>query len=231
MSGAEPFEGERPRGGSTPRSGAARLRRAIAPGPRRPRLLVMVKEPRPGRVKTRLARGIGAVAAARWFRGAALGTIRRLARDPRWEVIVLVAPDREGMASRVWPPELRRMAQGRGDLGARMARALLGAPPGPAVLIGGDIPGVTPAHIAGAYAALAGADAVFGPATDGGFWLVGLARGGLATPRGFLRGCRWSSPHALSDAERSAAPLRLSRATTMRDVDDARDLAALSSPR
>jgi hypothetical protein len=200
-----------------------------AADPRRPRLLVMVKEPRPGRVKTRLARGIGAVAAARWFRGAALATITRLARDPRWEVILLVSPDRDGLASRVWPAGLRRMAQGRGDLGARMARALAAAPPGPALLMGGDIPGVTPARIARAFGALAGAEAIFAPATDGGFWLVGLARGGRAAPRGFLRGCRWSSPHALADAERSAAPLRLARGAVMRDVDDAADLRAIAT--
>jgi rSAM/selenodomain-associated transferase 1 len=190
-------------------------------------VLIMVKEPRPGRVKTRLARGIGAVAAARWFRHQTAALIRRLAADPRWEVILLVSPDREGAESRVWRPGLRRMAQGRGDLGARMARALRGAPSGPVVLIGGDIPGAAPAHIARAFAALGRAEAAFGPATDGGFWLVGLARGGRAAPPGFLGGCRWSTAHALTDAEASAAPLTTARVDTLSDVDDAADLAAI----
>jgi rSAM/selenodomain-associated transferase 1 len=184
----------------------------------------MVKEPRPGRVKTRLARGIGAVAAAHWFRRQATGLIRRLSRDPRWEVIVLVSPDRDGLASRVWPCGPRRMAQGRGDLGARMARALQGAPPGPVVLIGGDIPGVTPAHVARAFKALGRSEAVFGPADDGGFWLVGLARSGRAAPRALFKDCRWSTADALADAEASAAPLRIARVDTMRDVDTADDL-------
>ena len=83
---------------------------------------------------------------------------------------------------------------------------------------------MTPAHVARAFRALGRADAVFGPATDGGFWLAGLARGGPAAPRGLFRACRWSTAHALRDAEASAAPLRLVRVDTMRDVDHADDL-------
>ena len=193
---------------------------------RRPRLIVFVKEPRPGRVKTRLAAGIGAAAAARWFRTEALALIRRV-RDPRWETILAVSPDREGMASRVWPRDLRRIPQGRGDIGTRMARALAAAPPGPAVLVGGDLPEVGAPEIARAFAALRGAEAVFGPAEDGGFWLVGLARGAAPPPPGFLQGVRWSSPRALADSLRAFEGRRTAFADRMRDVDDASDLATL----
>lgn len=193
---------------------------------RRPRVIVFVKEPRPGKAKTRLAAEIGSVAAARWFRANALATIRRLSRDPRWEVVLAVTPDAEGLSSRVWPAGLRRIPQGRGDLGARMARALDAAPPGPVVLVGGDVPGITPARIAEAFAALRGAEAAFGPAEDGGFWLIGLPRGGSPRPRALFRNVRWSTPHALEDSLAAFRGRRVGLAATLRDVDRAADLAA-----
>ena len=73
----------------------------------------MVKEPRPGRVKTRLGHEIGMVEAARWFRRQSLSLLRNL-RDPRWELVLAVSPDREGLASRIWPAGLARVPQGRG---------------------------------------------------------------------------------------------------------------------
>ena len=86
----------------------------------RKRLVIMVKEPRPGRVKTRLGAGIGMGAAARWFRRESASLIRRLSADTRWETILAVAPDRAAMESRVWPPHHPRWPQGGGDLGDRM---------------------------------------------------------------------------------------------------------------
>ncbi|SET18800.1 hypothetical protein SAMN05216200_102446 [Oceanicella actignis] len=216
--------------GRKARGGFALPGHAFAAPPRamrRPRVILFVKEPRPGRVKTRLARDVGATAAARWFRAQALRTARELARDPRWETILAVSPDAEGLTSRVWPAHLRRMPQGRGDLGARMARALRDAPAGPALIVGGDVPGANRARIARAFALLRGADAVFGPAEDGGFWLVGLARGAAPPPSGLFQGVRWSSPHALSDSLRTFAGRRVAFAETLRDVDHAADLDAL----
>nr|WP_171060700.1 TIGR04282 family arsenosugar biosynthesis glycosyltransferase [Poseidonocella sp. HB161398] len=190
----------------------------------RPRLAVMVKEPRPGRVKTRLGAGIGMVPAAWWFRHQTRALLRRL-RDPRWELVLAVSPDREGQESRAWPADLPRLPQGRGDLGARMGRILRQAP-GPAIVIGADIPGITRAHVARAFHALAAHDAVIGPAPDGGYWLVGLA-GRRAAPPGLFRGVRWSSAHARADTLRSMAGLRVATADTLADIDSAADLAAL----
>lgn len=183
----------------------------------------MVKAPRPGRVKTRLAKDIGTIEAAWWFRHQVRATLRAIGRDPRWETILLVSPD-SAAHGRDWPAAVPRIPQGRGDLGARMARGLRAAPPGPVLLIGGDIPGIRPRTIADAFRALSRAGIVHGPAADGGFWLVGLKRGGAPAPRALFGGCRWSSPHALADSEASAAPLRLARAATLRDVDRAADL-------
>lgn len=187
-------------------------------------LVLFVKEPRPGRVKTRLARGIGAVAAAWWVRHQARGHVRRLMRDPRWRLWLAVAPDREGMLSRFWPAGVGRIPQGPGDLGARMARVFRALPPGPAAIVGADIPGLRPAHVAACFALLGRAGAVLGPAEDGGYWLIGLRRGGQAVPAGFLAGVRWSSPHALADTVRSLGSLGAALGPVLTDVDEAGDL-------
>lgn len=191
---------------------------------RRQTLVVMLKEPRPGRVKTRLARDIGPVAAAWWFRHQAAALIRRLI-DPRWRLVLAVASDRAGLASRVWPAQLPRTAQGPGDLGARMGRLLRAQPPGPVCIVGADIPGLGPAHVARAFALLGGHDAVFGPAHDGGFWLVGLRRTG-AVPATLFAGVRWSTAHTLADSIASLPGCRIALAQRLRDVDTAADLRA-----
>lgn len=189
---------------------------------RRARVVVMVKEPRPGRVKTRLGRGIGSVAAAWWFRHQAQALIRRL-DDPRWELLLAVSPDREGLHSQVWPRHLPRVPQGRGDLGARMARLLTGLDPGPVLIVGGDIPELGTRHLARAIRLLGSHDAVFGPAPDGGFWLVGL-RNHRPPPPGVFKGVRWSSEHALSDSLATLPGWRIALADTLADVDTAEDL-------
>jgi len=146
----------------------------------KPTLVIFVKEPRPGRVKTRLGAGIGMAAAAQWFRVQSGALIRRLSGDPRWETILAVAPD-GAVASRVWPEGVALWPQGAGDLGDRMTRALRRFGPGPVMIIGADIPGIEARHIAEAAKALRTHDAVFGPAPDGGYWLVGALSDTLAT--------------------------------------------------
>ena len=189
---------------------------------RRPRLVVMLKEPHPGRVKTRLGKSIGMVRAAWWFRRQVARLLRRL-DDPRWELILAVAPDAEGLQSRIWPAHLPRIPQGTGDLGARMGRILRSLPPGPVCIIGADIPGITPSRIAEAFAALGDHDAVFGPAPDGGYWLVGLKRT-AAVPATLFDDVRWSTEHALRDTERSLSGARIAHVATLRDVDTVADL-------
>jgi len=193
----------------------------ISPDPRyRPRLVVMVKLPRPGRVKTRLARGIGKVAAAWWMRHQLRRLLRRL-DDPRWQLVLAVAPD-TALAAPDWPRGIGRVAQGPGDLGARMGRVLRDMRPGPVCIIGADIPGVTPAHIARAFSALGRSDAVFGPAPDGGYWLVGMRR--TRIPATLFRAVRWSSADALADSIASLPGLRIALADVLADVDEPADL-------
>lgn len=188
----------------------------------RNRLVIMVKEPRPGRVKTRLAQGIGFTPAAWWFRHSAKRLIRRM-RDPRWQVIIAVTPDKEGLQSRVWPVDLARLPQGQGGLGDRMARLLRNAPQGPAVIIGADIPAIRKFHIEQAFRALGSNDMVFGPASDGGFWLVG-AKQGFVNPPGLFQNVRWSSDVTLVDTLVGLPGKRIAMVDTLSDVDTVSDI-------
>ena len=181
----------------------------------------MVKEPRPGRVKTRLAQDVGAIEATRWFRHQLRQVLRRL-RDPRWQIILAVAPDAAGQTSRMWPADLARFPQGRGDLGVRMRRALNGVA-GPVCLIGGDIPAVEPAHIARAFRALRSSDVVFGPAEDGGFWLVGRSARQRLAPCAFA-GVTWSTSTTLTQSQHSLRGLRVAHVDLLWDVDTGADL-------
>jgi rSAM/selenodomain-associated transferase 1 len=186
---------------------------------RRPTLVIMVRAPVAGAVKTRLAREIGTMEALRFYRSATTSLLRRLGRDPRWRTVLAVTPDHARDAG-FWPARLPRMAQGRGDLGARMRRCLDQVGPGPVLLVGSDIPGIMPCHIADASRLLRSHRLVFGPAEDGGFWLVGRARS--RCPPGLFAEARWSGPHALADCVGNA-PLAPAFAARLRDVDTRED--------
>ena len=188
----------------------------------RPTLIVMVKEPLPGRVKTRLGRDIGVIPATWWFRHQTRRLIRRM-RDPRWNVILAVSPDYQGLTSRFWPNSIERIGQGGGDLGARMARLLNAPHRGPVCIIGGDIPAISPAHIVRAFAQLGSNDFVFGPATDGGFWLVGAKRT-AALPPDLFQGIEWSTPKTLKDTIATLGQRRVAYADQLSDVDQKTDL-------
>jgi hypothetical protein len=182
-------------------------------------VFLMVKAPERGRAKTRLVRDVGEGAALRFYRHNTRVMIRRL-RDPRWRLALAIAPE-PALAARWWPCDLPRIGQGGGDLGARMAHVLAQAMPGPVLVVGSDIPGITAGRIGAAFRALRGADAVIGPAADGGYWLVGLRRG--PPPFGLFHDVRWSGPHARADtiANMRALGLHMALADTLSDVDDA----------
>lgn len=193
----------------------------------KPTLVIMLKEPRPGRVKTRLGRGIGMVGAAWWFRHQVSSLLRELA-DPHWQILLAVSPDVDGAKSRVWPARFQRIQQGRGDLGDRMGRLFRGLPPGPVVIIGADIPNIKKSNIRAAFRVLGQHQAVIGPAPDGGYWLIGLKR--VARPPATLfEGVRWSSEHALADTLKSLGTYSVAMIEPKQDVDTLDDLRAHQS--
>ena len=186
---------------------------------RRPLVIVFARAPRLGRVKTRLARGIGAGAALHFHRLTLATLLRRIARDRRWETRIAATPDREASRGRGWPTRIALARQGGGDLGRRMLRALAGAGRRPVAIFGADVPDLDAPRLARALRLLAAHDAVLGPSGDGGYWLIGW-RGSRPSPR-LLDGVRWSSSHALADTRARLGGRRVALADRLDDVDDA----------
>ena len=188
-------------------------------------LVVMVKVPVAGVVKTRLAKDVGTTRATAFYRHTTAALIGQLAYDPRWRTVLAVTPD-GGTNSSLFPTRLSRLPQGRGDLGQRMQRIVDILPPGPVVIIGSDCPSVTAAHIDQAFTRLGADDAVIGPAEDGGYWLIGLKRRPNC-PEVF-RNVRWSSADTRADTVRNLKDLRVGELELLSDVDTGADLDALA---
>jgi uncharacterized protein len=181
----------------------------------KPLVIIFARAPRYGAVKTRLARDIGAGETLRFYRKTLRGVVRRLLRDGRFEVTLAVTPDR---ARDGFPAGPAIVAQGGGDLGRRMVRALRRAGTRPAVVIGSDIPDVSAGHVHAAFAALGGAPFVLGPAADGGYWLIG-AKHPLRIPTSALDGVRWSGPHTMQDTVPRLGRVAI-LSSVLDDVDD-----------
>lgn len=186
-------------------------------------LVIFAKAPRFGQVKSRLAADIGPVAALRFYRQTLRHMLLNVGADRRWTTWLAVTPEHYAVRLALWPmaprADIAIVSQGEGDLGERMGLMLEAMPPGGVVIVGADIPAVTTAHIERAFAALGDHDVVFGPAEDGGYWLVGaVGRGRTAT---MFDDVRWSTEHALADTIGNLAPgVRVARIDTLEDVDD-----------
>lgn len=184
----------------------------------RPTLFVVAKAPIMGRAKTRLAADIGPVHAKRLYR-AMMAQVLRQVRDPRWDTVLAVTPphllgyvpDWYGFA---------QIPQVSGSLTPRLAA--LFSRKGPTLTIGTDCPQVDATDIAAAFRALKSHRHVFGPASDGGFWLMG-ANGPL--PHGFFEGVRWSHAETLSDVKDKTGDA-FGELRTLTDVDDLKALQA-----
>ena len=188
------------------------------------RVGIFVKQPLPGRVKTRLCPPLTAAEAAAFYAVAQEETVARLAAGP-WAVTLACAGAEAYFRDRF--PQLPLLPQGEGDLGDRLLRtatALLTAG-GPVVLVGSDAPDLPFSLIDEAFRALAGVDVVTAPATDGGYVLIGLRR---LQPQLFA-GIPWSTPGVLACTRRRAADAGLSwrELTPWEDVDDFASLLAL----
>ncbi|HEY5106967.1 MAG TPA: DUF2064 domain-containing protein [Caulobacteraceae bacterium] len=177
-------------------------------------LVVFTRRPAWGVGKRRLAAELGDLAALRFQRLAIQEILRRLDRDRRWRTWVATSPT--GHSD--WLRGAVGRPQGRGELGVRLTRVIVGLPKGPVVVIGGDAPGVRARDIAAAFHCLGAADAVIGPAADGGYWLIGL-RGASLARRAFA-GVRWSSALTLADTVANLRGRRVAMLRTLEDVDD-----------
>ncbi|MCW2887053.1 MAG: uncharacterized protein QOE54_314 [Streptosporangiaceae bacterium] len=181
-------------------------------------LIVIAKEPRPGLVKTRLTPPYSPGQAAELAEAALGDTLETVAATPAARRVLALS----GGPGPWLPPGFEVIAQ-RGDgLDERLAAAFGDAHRGrPMVLIGMDTPQVTTALLVRAGKALRTHEAVFGPAEDGGFWLLGLR-----TPEpGLLTGVPMSRPDsgAVQLARLRGAGLRVAVLPELTDVDTAAD--------
>jgi hypothetical protein len=188
-------------------------------------VVVFARAPRLGAVKRRLARDIGDRAALRFHVATLTRLLRGLAADRRFRTVLAVTPDRARFRL---PVRVPRVGQGAGDLGMRMHRAFWRFPHARVALIGCDIPDASPRDAHAAFRALGRAQAAFGPAADGGYWLVAMARRRPARP---FANARWSSEHALADTLANFAGRRVALLRTLEDVDTAHDWRRLAQPR
>jgi rSAM/selenodomain-associated transferase 1 len=187
-------------------------------------VIVIAKEPRPGHVKTRLTPPYTPRQAAALAEAALADTLGTVAATPAVRRTVCLA-GRPGD----WLPAPVRVAGQRGNgLDERLACAFEDAYEGrPMVLVGMDTPQITPALLADAAAALGTHDAVLGPATDGGFWLLGLRE----PDRALLLGVPMSRPDtgAAQLARLRRSGLTVALAPELTDVDTASDAAAVAA--
>jgi hypothetical protein len=192
----------------------------------RPALIVIAKEPLPGRCKTRLAPQLSHDGAARLAEAALADTLAAAAGcDAGRRVLAL--DGRPGP----WLPAGFELLHQRGDgLDQRLASAFVDVGD-PALLIGMDTPQVTPALLSHALDRLSapGVDAVLGPAVDGGYWAIGLHR----PRRHFIEGVPMSTSGTFSAqlARLRHCDVRVELLPRLRDVDlidDARAVARLA---
>ena len=189
-------------------------------------LLVIAKEPLPGRVKTRLTPPYSPEEAAGLAAASLADTLDTVLAAPACRRVLVL----DGRPGPWLPSGIEVVPQCAGGLDERLAAAFADCA-GPALLVGMDTPQITPGLLAPALGpdAWQDCDAWFGPALDGGFWALGLAE----PDPGLLRGVPMSRPDtgALQRARLTGAGLRVRELPPLRDVDtadDAGEVAALA---
>ena len=167
-----------------------------------PVLVVMTRWPASGRCKERLARSLGPSAAARIqarLISHTLTVAQSLAQHGQLHLRIAISGAGR-RARRRWLcslPEATISEQGRGDLGNRMRREVLRArsahPGAPVMLIGTDLPDLSPRDLIRAIELLQNSPLVLGPSRDGGYWLMGLGAAPAVAPRCPFHSIPWGS--------------------------------------
>ena len=189
-------------------------------------VIVFAKAPQAGHAKTRLIAALGAEGAALLAERLLFATIDRALEADVGPVELCVTPARThpAFATAARRGSVTLTDQGAGDLGERMAEAFhrVLRTNSQALLIGTDAPRLDAPYLRAAAAALNDADAVFGPAADGGYMLVGLQR----PAPGLFVGMRWSHGQVMAHTRErlSALHLRHVELPVLHDVDEPADL-------
>jgi rSAM/selenodomain-associated transferase 2/rSAM/selenodomain-associated transferase 1 len=191
-------------------------------------LIIFSRYPRAGKVKTRLVPELGEVGAARLHRqmtGLTVLTARQAQAGRRFRLWLDGTGAPAALFRRWLGGRIRFREQGRGTLGQRMDRAFrVGFRRGAerVVIVGTDVPAITPAIIGQAFDALKSQDLVLGPARDGGYYLLGLRRPVPA----LFEGIGWGTGTVLRDTlvRAQEQALAFTRLVELDDVDRPEDL-------
>jgi rSAM/selenodomain-associated transferase 1 len=187
-------------------------------------LVVLAKEPLPGRAKTRLSPPYTPAQAAQLAGASLLDTLDVVARTPAARRVLVF----DGDGRRWRPPGFELVAQRGAGLGERLGAAFE-AVQAPALLVGMDTPQLTTGLLLEGMRALAdpAVDAVLGPALDGGYWAVGFRR---SVPGAFV-GVPMSSAFTFErQCERLRdLGLRIREQQPLRDVDTVEDARAVAA--
>lgn len=193
----------------------------------KPVLIVFTRAPEPGKVKTRLMPVLSPTQCARFHDALIRDMVEKFAGRRDLDLRIAFTPaGSENYFSRFG---VELMEQGCGDLGERMARCLRIALSGgarKAVLVGTDVPHLSPDTVNEAFLKLDKSDLVFGPAEDGGYYLVGVRE---RFPEGLFENVSWSKPETLVQTMERASSLGASIARVGKyfDVDTPEDLELL----
>lgn len=195
-------------------------------------LIVFVKYPEPGEVKTRIARELGAERAAEIYSQMAKRIIGKVWRPDAYRAVIYFDPPDREKDVRAWLgiDDLSCEPQSPGTIGDRMSNAferVFSEGAEKAVLIGTDVPEIAGGTITGAFDLLEETEVVLGPTEDGGYYLIGLTR---PQPEIFLN-IDWSTNLVLRQSIDRINGQALSRRllATLKDLDTANDLDSASA--
>lgn len=186
-------------------------------------LVVMAKAPEKESVMTRLKGCLSDEQRVRLYGNLLASTVYQFGNVPGVDTLVAYWPPSSSSYFRRFGLEV--FPQSEGDIGVKMhgvVREALARGYGKAVVVGVDIPGLTRAIVLDAFGLLEQRDIVFGPATDGGYYLVGMK----AAHGEVFEGVHWSSEETLRQSMERASALGLSVALleTLDDIDTEEDL-------
>lgn len=204
----------------------------------RGRLVIFTKYPTAGTVKTRLIPALGAEGAAKLHQRLAEYTIAQtqgflqIRKNIDIDLEIRFAgADRQAMAD--WlGTEYRCVPQGEGDLGDRMARSIsdgFAQESSAIVLIGTDCPAITPNLLLDSFSKLSTADIVIGPASDGGYYLIGVHRRIQDRFSNLFQNIQWSTSEVLTQTLKISSQFRfkIEQLPTLNDIDRPEDLQYL----
>lgn len=202
----------------------------IHESPRPDRVIIFTRYPTPGKTKKRLIPALGPIGAAEVQREMSekiLNVVRKAASGKTMDVEVCFEDGTTSKMARWLGPGLTFSAQVQGDMGERLGAAFDQAFRKGAkriVLIGADIPEACERHIHQAFEALGDHDLVFGPSSDGGYWLLGMKG-----PAALFHGIAWGTRRVLEQSIAMAREkdLTTQRLETLTDLDRKEHLGRL----